>query len=211
MPTKLTLLLVAVAIVMAAAGGFGPALAQDAPAPAECTVAPIDPAAFAAALAIASAATLPTHVAAKADLPAGAPLDAATLTAVTATIRMVVACSNAGNKARLATLLTSGALFRAAGLRGTPIAASAVPRYATAIAGELATPTAPRPPEKRIVLLAVRGGRTLTDGRVGVIVETHNRATGATRTNFFVLAQVNGAWRSDEAVTIGHPFFQHAV
>ena len=189
------------AMALLAAGQIGGARAQDVPAASECTVAPISAAAFATDLTTPVAATLPSHVATEAALPQGAAPDEVTLAAVKQTARVYIACANAGDVASQFSLLTPGAIFRAARPSGTPIAASDVDLYTQAIAVELSTPT----PPKQTKLLALRDGRVLADGRVGLIVTGQGADSPAPKTDFFVFANLDGHWRIDEVILIDAP------
>lgn len=182
--------------------GLGGVSAQDVPAAAECTVAPIDAQTFAADLAaFAPKASLPAHVAAEAQLPAGTALDPVTLAAVSQVARMYIACANAGKLANQFALLSPGAIFRAARPSGTPIAASDLDLYTGEIAAELATPAA----LKQTRFLGVHGGRLLADGRVGLIVTGQGADSSAPKSDFFVFANLDGHWRIDEVVLIDVP------
>ena len=109
----LSVLLVALALTWSVAAQDAPAtpaatplgtpLATPAATPrplgaAECTVEPIDPVAYGEAVRAAVSVTDPPAI------ETGQPADAATVAAVTATIEGSIACSNAGDMARLLTL-----------------------------------------------------------------------------------------------------------
>jgi hypothetical protein len=189
------------AMALLAAGQAGGARAQDVPAASECTVAPISAAAFATDLTTPVAATLPAHVATEAELPKGTPPDDVTLAAVKQTARMYIACANAGKLASQFSLLSPGAIFRAARPSGTPIAASDLDLYTQSIAVELSTPAAP----KQTKLVALGDGRVLPDGRVGLIVTGQGDGSPTPKTDFFVFANIDGHWRIDEVILIDSP------
>jgi hypothetical protein len=124
------------------------------------------------------------------ELPPGEPADAATTAAVTATLRLFVACANAGDVARMYALVTDEFLRQSVG--NQPLT-EAVTDYLAA------TPT-PRPPATRTTLVAVREVRLLPDGRVGALVDnrdpTHPRGASLT-TDFATFVEQDGRYLLD--------------
>lgn len=122
--------------------------------------------------------------------PSGTPADAATVAAVTATMRELYACLNGGNPLAAAALMTpewiaaqfSSGTTAEAQLRALP-----------------ATPQ-PLPPQFRIAVRAVRGVRVLPDGRVGAIVEIVLGPRGGVRDDWVVFAAQGGRWLIDGSV-----------
>ena len=123
--------------------------------------------------------------------PTGEPADAATVAAITATARELIACNNAGDFGRVFAFYTDEFIRRAFG--GDPTAKEQVPAL-------LATPAAPLPPEARTTLLAVRDVRVLADGRVGAIMEDVDPRQKVTV--FLIFAQVGDRWLVDGQIDI---------
>ena len=138
-----------------------------------------------------AATDLPASVTAEAQLPSGTPADAATVAAITATARELIACNNAGDFGRVFAFYTDEFIRRAFG--GDPTAREQVPAL-------LATPAAPLPPEARTTLLAVRDVRVLADGRVGAIMEDVDPRQKVTV--FLIFAQVGDRWLVDGQIDI---------
>ena len=185
--------------------GTATATAQDAtpvalpviPDPAHCRVAPRSPAEVLALLsgtpvaAASPAAAVLSAVASEADLPAGAPADEATVTAITATAYELIACNNAGDFPRVFAFYTD-ALIRGV-FAGNP---ALVER----LTADLSRTPAPLPPAERTELLAVRGVRVLADGRVGAVVE--DRDPRQTVVFFAILVQVGDRWLIDGQIDV---------
>lgn len=86
----------------------GPASPPATPAATDCTVPPVEPAAFLTAIASPRAATppSPTIATTEADLPRGEPADATTAREASATARLFLACLNANQYFRLYNLVS---------------------------------------------------------------------------------------------------------
>jgi hypothetical protein len=162
------------------------------PKPEECRVAPHslpllgEPAPSAP---VATPGPFPT--AAPFVLPAGKEADAATVDAVTATVREAIACRNAGDFARAYALMTDHMLRQ---LFGGPTTID--PEITSALA------TAPRrvSKERRLALVAISEVRVLADGRVGAVVETGSGETAYRDYIFFAAA--GDRWLIDETVPL---------
>jgi len=95
--------------------------------------------------------------------PAGAPADAETVAAITATVRESIACRNANDLASAYTLFTQEMLVA---LFGGP---ATVDPEASATRVEDVAPLSRR---QRVAVVALTGVVMLPDGRAGAIVET---------------------------------------
>jgi hypothetical protein len=134
---------------------------------------------------------LPAASPAAFTLPPGTPADAATVAAITALMREVVACLNTGHYLTLFYFVSDSLLRQfededpiteadVAAFSGTPEALDAS-QYAT--------------------LVAVRQVVVLPDGRVGALVDTifPDEQPGV-QTEYFAFVQEDGQWRIDEVV-----------
>ena len=193
------LLPVAVALVLAVGDPVGTRAQESTPVafpmtpdPSECAVEPRsvdDVAAFLATPVAAPASVLgPTAV----TIPLGEPADAATVAAVTDTLRTALACFNAGDFLGVLSLVTDDNLRR---LQALGILS---PEGLAFIAAE----PVPAPPEQRFTLLAVTDVSILPDGRVGAFGVQIDPTTPpeGTDVDYVVLAQVGGRWLIDETV-----------
>src|SRR5688500_4779671 len=121
-------------------------------------------------------------------LPAGEPADAETIDAVTATVREVFACFNAGDFVRSFSLYTDN-LVQSFG----PELGMSAEDARTFLEGETATPV---PEDQRIVLISVTNVVVMDDGRVGAIVVSNDPTVepeGA-ETALVSFVEENGRW-----------------
>lgn len=189
-------LLVILAMVTASTAGAQEATPDAipiAPDPAECQVAPrtVDVLVVLVATPAAGAATPLAGSATAADLT-GEPADAETVAAVTATVREIVACGNAGESFAVLALYTDGLVRRL------------VPPDAEALANAAAIPATPRATLNRLAMAAVRDVQMLPDSRVSAIVEVGAIAALDTVTpDRLIFALENGRYRVDEVIAGG--------
>lgn len=197
--------IVIAAISLATLSAAGRTAAQDAtpasgrivPAPEECRVAP-PPADKLQALSGTPAPVTGTVPAiergtpAPFSLPPGSPADPATVAGVTATIRELVACLNAGDNLRRLGLYSDAFISRQFGRR--PINGRAY--------DALATPH-PLPPDKQRAIRAIADVRVLADGRVGalVVLEDPRRPHPELR-RYYILVKVGDRWLIDEETPV---------
>ena len=187
----LSALLVAVMLhpIPARAEDGTPALARDIPEPSQCKVQP-RPLAFFEGLAStpgtdevsspeATATTTPLTP------PTEGRVNEATLAAITATIRELVACRNANDLLRTDALYTDAFFFRQIAVSGPPNL-----EFLT----ERATPV-PLEEHMWAGIEAIRGVRFLPDGRVSGIVDLHLPSEDVTFA--FVFAPVGDRWLVD--------------
>ena len=163
----------------------GPRPGADIPAPEDCTVEPRPLGYFEdlAGQAIGTPEPPPADDA--------TPADAATVEAVTETIRLSLACANAGDLARYA------ALHTAAGLLSHFVDAPA--DALTQLPAVAAAPPAPLPEEQRNALYTVREVATLPDDRVLVLADIYDpSATPSDVTYAFILIETDGQWLIDD-------------
>lgn len=125
-------------------------------------------------------------------LPPGEPIAAETAQAVAEVAAQYVACANADDVLALAALVSDRFLQRSFAAPPGPGGAADV---------FVATPR-PRPAVAQTTLLAVRDGRRLTDGRIGVLLDlldpTDERARGGPSTDFVTLVEEEGRLVIDE-------------
>ena len=167
---------------------------RDVPAPGECRVVPRSLASLQALATPAAGAVAPTASTGTA-LPPGEPADAATVAALTATAREVIACDNAGEALRTLALYSDRYLRQ---YFATPDAFTP-DRY-----GALATPR-PVDPGLQVALVAVRDARLLPDGRAAavVVVDDPTATGGKTRsTSILFFVEQDGRWLIDGAVEV---------
>lgn len=142
-----------------------PGIAAEPPGAEECRVEPRDAAAIArlAGTPRAELAATPDPVGSPAPFepPAGEPADPATVEAVTATVRELTACGNAGETARVYALYTDAGLLRFLAQEGTS---------AEGTADQIATPDAIELPTGASPVPALEAVRLLPDGRVGAVL-----------------------------------------
>ncbi|MCC6313332.1 MAG: hypothetical protein IT337_04925, partial [Thermomicrobiales bacterium] len=120
-------------------------------------------------------------------VPAGEPTDAATAAGVTATVRELVACFNAGE------------LLRAYGLYTPRYLGSLLSRQAQfgrAAYDSLATPM-PANPEERAAILGIENVRVLPDGRIGATVTIAYKVIPMPKRFYFTFARDGDDWRID--------------
>lgn len=175
-------------------GGFHAALAQNAtpdiPQPAECTVAPIpsvDP-----IVAIWNAEDYaPDPQIAAGVLPTGAPASDEVTQAVAATLRQLIACSNAGDWARqLAVMTPHGTLFFAP---NDQVTAGQLTGF---FAGVLATPI---PAAQYESDTGVTNVIMLADGRVGAISPAQHEDG---KPVYVIFVEQDGSWLIDDIIEI---------
>lgn len=125
--------------------------------------------------------------------PAGEPGDAATVAAITATVREAVACRNAGDFARTLVFFTPNML---AELYGSP--ATVDPEVLRGIQ------EGPRsvPEQRRLRIDAIAEVVVLPDGRAGALVETSTTRREFRDYLFFVLDPDSGRWLIDGSVSL---------
>lgn len=117
-------------------------------------------------------------------LPAGEPADAATVAAVTATVRELVACWNAGELLRAYGLYTDDGLAALFARQGS---------FSRAAYDGLATPQ-PAPAAERAAILAIEDVRRLPDGTVGATVTIRYAVVPMPKRFFFTFAYEDGRW-----------------
>ena len=172
----LALLLVAVALPVAA--GAQDATPAVSPAPlgaAQCTVDPIDPATYGAA------AVAATPEPATGDTSASEPADDATAFAVYDTIVQSIACTNAGDLARLLAVIDPSYAQTLLGVPADQVQAAIDAAVAAAPApGETATPLVDDNDQSAIrsTLRGIDGIVTLPDGQVAATVQIDSPQTG---------------------------------
>jgi len=124
-------------------------------------------------------------------VPAGEPVDDATLDAITMTVTTALACRNAGDLPRAYALFSDRMIGQLFGGRDT------VPPE---IVQALAEPPRPVRRRSRVDLVEISATSLLPDGRAGAVVETANATHRFTDYLFFT--EVEGRWLIDEAVAI---------
>jgi hypothetical protein len=164
------------------------------PAPEECTVAPLTRDQLIAILATPAAPAPAPASPTPFVMPAGEPVDAATATAVQATIHEFIACLNARDYWRAYALYTDD--FLRESLAGVTAADLTQEAY-----DQLATPT-PLAPEERAAIVEYREIVALPDGRVAVLVVGDDPTNPRPPAPALVyLIEVEGRWLIDGVVS----------
>jgi hypothetical protein len=158
----------------------------DAPEPSLCQAPPRALAELNALSATPIAAAGPTRT--PGVLPKGLPADPDQIAGVTATVRELVACFNAGELLRAYGLYTDGYLHRLFARQG-PLTAEAY--------DALATPE-PEAPNSRAAILDLRNARILEDGAVGATVTINYAVIPVPKTFFFTFVYEDGRWWIDD-------------
>lgn len=130
-------------------------------------------------------------------VPDGVPVEEQTRAEVTATIRQVVACVNAGDPLRAFALYDDAYLRRIIDPDGI-----LDPEIADEIVLSFATPTAV-PPDQQMRLLGIPLMRQMTDGRVAVVIETDggvNDQVEGSQLDLIVLQRQGGVWKIVDGV-----------
>ncbi len=172
-----------------AAGGF-----PITPDPAECQVEARTVDEFVAVLGAATPTT-PDPVGTTVEVPLGEAADAETVAGVTATIREILACFNAGDFSRALSLFSSEAINRIAA--EDPITEEELRSFLEA------TPQAAQA-EQQSTLLALTDVMELEDGRVGALMATTDPFVGPD-TAYVIFVQENDRWRIDEIIEFLDP------
>ncbi|MDQ3692545.1 MAG: hypothetical protein M3464_02810 [Chloroflexota bacterium] len=185
-----TLTILSVTAVGAVAqGDEGDEVSFRVPLPEECVVDPRDQADIDAVLAAGEHQLVLTD---GLPVPLGTRADGDTRFAVEETIYELVACLNAGDAARGATLFSDNGLR---GFYGVPVDDTSAAEQAPA-----GTPTA-RPDEQWLLLRAVTDVSILVDGRVAAFVILDDPLLrGRAQTILFVFVNEGGAWLIDGTV-----------
>ena len=167
-----------------------PPAGPDAPAAAECRIAPRSLASF-QGLATPAATPAAPPVLGAAGLPTGTPADPETAAAIAAAARELIACVNAGD------FLRAFALFNDAYLRSTT-----GPEVMSQQLYDLFATPAPRTPERQIILVAVRDPRLLPDGRAGALVTVIDptTTTQGEMTSFLIFVRSGDRWLLDGSI-----------
>jgi hypothetical protein len=123
-------------------------------------------------------------------VPLGEPADAATVAAVTATVREIIACINSGHVTRAFWLFTDDLVRHLGPPPGTSV------EDARAF---LTAPVDPLPTELRLRLIAVTDVSVMADGRIGAIV-IYDDPTGppeGLETELLIFVEESGRWLVD--------------
>jgi hypothetical protein len=135
------------------------------------------------------------------DVPVGDPADAETIEAVTATVRELIACINAGDYGRALSLYSDDLVRELAPEQ--PFDAEQAKTF-------LASEPVALPEASRLVLIAVIDVTVQDDGRIGAIVVSNDPAIGQpnqTETSLVYFSQDEGRWVIDGIVggAVGAP------
>lgn len=128
------------------------------------------------------------------DIPVGDPADAETMDAITATVRELFACVNAGDFLRATALYSDDFVRRIA--PDPSVSQEEIDSF-------LATEAAPLPENERLVLIAVTNVTVTDDGRVAAIVVSNDPAVdgpGGTETSLVYFVERDGRWTLDESI-----------
>lgn len=143
------------------------------------------------------ATDMPTPVDTASDVPAGTPADDETATALTATMREVFACFDAGNVPGALALMSENAI-RQFGPDFSDEAQDSVDEVRAIIEAQIAAAATPIPAGMTTVTVVSEAwdARTFDDGRAGAFFESE----GDTVFAYFV--QEDGTWLLDEFVDV---------
>ena len=188
---RLAVAILALSLTVSVSGTAGaqspsPATYPVAPDPAECVVAPasVDEIATILGTPDDTLAASPTAFV----VPAGETADAETAAEVTATLRQVFACANAGDPLRFASLFTDD--FVRDFIGGVPL---------DDVLGFLSAPPQPLPEDQKRVIIRFGVVQLLPDGRAGrVIVLDEPDDPRAEEPDYAILEHVDGRWLVDE-------------
>jgi hypothetical protein len=181
-----TLLLSLVAAGSTLAQTVTPAAYPAAPDPSECVVAPTSIEEVEGILATPVAE--PAGAATPFVAPEGVPTDAKTTAEVAATLHQVLACANAGDPLRVASLYTDNFLRDFFG---------GVPR--DDLLAFLTTPARPLPEDQKRIIVRIGEVRLLPDGRAGVMIVLDEPGDlRAEEPDFAILERVADQWLVDE-------------
>lgn len=194
--TRIVIAVIAVWLLVGTPGATGLAAAQATPEAergepdqAACQIAPITTERLLTALDTATPGPLATLT--LETLPAGEPVDAATLAAITATVETALECRNAGYFARAYALFTDRLIGQLFGGRDT------VPPE---IVRALMEPPQSVRRRSRVELVELSTASLLPDGRVGAVAVTANATH--TFSDYLVFTEAAGRWLIDEAIVI---------
>jgi hypothetical protein len=179
-----------------AAQGATPAPYPVAPDPAECVVARRSLEEVAAVVGTpAAGATAPVAASPTPFVrPSGEPADPATAADVTATVRQLFACTNAGDFLRVYALFTDD--FLRAFLAGTPLTADVQAYFA-------ATPV-PLPTDQQRIIVRFGEAERLADGRVGLVVVLDEPDDPRTEEpDYVILVETGGRWLIEAVIEDG--------
>lgn len=121
----------------------------------------------------------------------GEPADEETIAGITATVREVIACTNAGDQLRIDALYTDDYFFRQAAMSGPPSAQ---------FVEFLASPATPLPLAQRAAVYGVRDVQLLPDGRVRAVAGFHFPPDDVAFLTMFV--RQGDRWLIDESVIV---------
>lgn len=135
------------------------------------------------------------------DLPAGEPLDDETLAAVETTMRQFISCANAGAVFRSLNLVTDAFLRAQLGAGTASPHEIAQFSHFLRVAAE-ASPT-PRASSEQVILVDLREGRLLDDGRAGVVVSIRSgMETAPVERGFYIFQRLGNRWLIDAVIAI---------
>lgn len=124
--------------------------------------------------------------------PRGPGADEATVEGITRTVQEVVACTNAGETRRMLSLFSDNRVRAFFAGPGAPTSAE--------VEAVLEQPATPVAEEERLEVVSVTDSRRLTNGRVGVFVETRSGET--TFLDFVSFIEEGGRWLVEDSVAI---------
>ena len=176
-----------------ASSGSTPTWAQGSPAPdvppaALCTVQAPSFEELNAAILTPPAGSTPVASRTPGTVPEGVPASAETVAAVTAVVRELVGCYNAGELLRAYGLYTDGYLFRLFNRQGG---------FTRASYDAFATPEPAADPGAHTAILAISDARVLEDGTIGATVTLRYASIPMPKTFFFTFVEIDGRWLID--------------
>jgi hypothetical protein len=121
-------------------------------------------------------------------VPEGVPADAETVAAVTAVVRVLIGCYNAGEPLRTFALFTDAYLFRLFNRQGG---------FTRDSYDSYATPEPASDPSERTAILEIGDVRVLEDGTVGTTVVLRYATVPMAKSFFFTFRRVDDRWLID--------------
>jgi len=160
----------------------------DVPPAALCTVEAPSLAALNAAILIPPAGASPVAARTPGVVPEGVPADPETVAAVTAVVRELIGCYNAGEPLRTFALFTESYLFRLFNRQGG---------FTRESYDGYATPEPAADPNSHTAILEIRDVRVLEDGTAGATVILRYASVPMPKAFFFAFARVGDRWLID--------------
>ncbi len=180
-----------------------PTLAGTATVAGSCDVPNRDSRAMANLLAspVAQEAPRVSTISSESDLPSGEPLDDATLAAIEVTMSQFVDCTNAGSVFRSLNLVTDGFLRAQFGAETASL--EEIDQLSDVLRDAIEASPIPLASGVASILVDLRDGRLLDDGRAGAVVQIRTGTeTAPVESGFYIFQQMGDRWLIDAVIAI---------